>query len=91
MREKFRKYLIQKGYKENTPSGKPSTVYDYIKRIDSVCKEENSSWELLANNISSIVILYDTNGLKESLGNKSHRSVRNALKQFQLFLLQDNS
>ena len=90
MREQFREYLIKKGYKENTFSGNPSTVYDYIKRIDFVCNEENTSWELLANDISSIVSLYDKNGLKESLGNKSHRAVINALKQFQLFLLQEN-
>jgi len=31
MLERFKTYLIKKGYSEFTPSGKPSTVYDYIR------------------------------------------------------------
>ena len=37
MLEKFMKYLIQQGYSEYTPSGNPSTVYDYAKRIQKIC------------------------------------------------------
>lgn len=36
MKEQFKTYLREKGYKEYTPSGNPGTVYDYMKRIDSV-------------------------------------------------------
>jgi hypothetical protein len=32
----FRDYLISEGYKQTTPSGHPSTVYDYCKRIEFV-------------------------------------------------------
>jgi len=86
MKNQFEKYLINQGYSLTTPSGKPSTVYDYQKRIDKVCEWENCSWETLALNISRIVVLYDVGGAKEELGNKSHRAVINALKQFKNFV-----
>ena len=44
MKEQFCQFLINKGYKVVTPSGNPSTVYDYLKRIDKVCE-----WELMDN------------------------------------------
>ena len=80
-KQQFEKYLISKGYKTTTPSGHPSTVYDYIKRIDKVCEWESCSWEQLIINISTIVKDYDIGGSKEELGNKSHNSVINALKR----------
>lgn len=86
MKNQFEKYLINQGYSLTTPSGNPSTVYDYQKRIDKVCEWENCSWETLALNISVIVVLYDVGGAKEELGNKSHRAVINALKQFKNFV-----
>ena len=90
MKKQFEKYLIEKGYKTITPSGAPSTVYDYIKRIDYVCEIEGySSWEELANVIPYKVIEYDTNGPKEYLGQKSHRSVISALIQFKNFICGD--
>ena len=51
MEEEFKKYLIENGYKEWTPSGNPSTVYDYTKRIDKICEWESISWEQLANDV----------------------------------------
>lgn len=87
MRTQFKQYLIKEGYKEYTPSGHPSTVYDYIKRIDFVCEEEGLlSWMQLASNINYYVNNYDIGGRKESLGELSHRSVINALKRFRDFL-----
>ena len=86
MKTEFANYLIRKGYKLTTPSGAFSTVYDYVKRVDKVCEWENCSWETLAQNISKIVFMYDIGGSKEDLGNTSHRSVINALKQFKNFL-----
>ena len=86
MRDQFEQFLIRKGYSKETPSGHPSTVYDYLKRIDSVCKEEHYSWGQLAASIDSIVRQYDVGGKKQDIGEKSHRAVINALKQFQEFV-----
>lgn len=83
MREKFKSYLISQGYSETTPSGHPSTVYDYMKRIDRVCEWEQLEWSELKSCINQIVPQYDLGGTKEHLGNKSHRAVINALLRFQ--------
>lgn len=89
MKNQFEFYLINQGYKQTTPSGRPSTVYDYIKRIDSVCVQENKSWASLAQEINFIVQAYDKGGCNEKLGNKSHRAVINALKRFAEFVSKD--
>ena len=86
MKTKFEEYLIGQGYRLITPSGKPSTVYDYLKRIDKVCVWEGCTWKELSENIDSIVEMYDTGGEKSDLGNISHRAVINALKQFEKFV-----
>jgi hypothetical protein len=86
MKEQFVEYLVKQGYSVHTPSGHPSTVYDYAKRIDKVCEWENTTWFGLAKNISSIVDLYDVGGSKEDLGRKSHSAVINAIKRFSEFL-----
>ena len=83
MKEKFKAYLISQGYSEITPSGKPSTVYDYVKRIDRVCEWEQLDWEMLKGKIDSIVPQYDCGGAKEQLGKISHSAVINALRRFQ--------
>lgn len=88
MRTEFEKYLIKCGYKTVTPSGKPSTVYDYLKRIDKVCENEGLTWISLKDNISRIVCEYDVGGLKEDLGAQSHNAVINALKRYQEFVEQ---
>ena len=85
MKDQFKAYLIKQGYSVTTPSGNPSTVYDYVKRIDKVCEWEYSTWKELAQNIDSIVIKYDVGGKKEHLGNKSHKAVINALKRYAEF------
>ncbi len=86
MKIQFESYLKTKGYKETTPSGNPSTVYDYIKRIDRVCDDENMTWEELANNIEQIVLEYSSGGRKEEQGKVSHNAVINALKRFREFV-----
>lgn len=88
MKDGFEKYLIANGYTQYTPKGLPSTVYDYLKRIDFVCGEEQMNWQQLAANIDSIVSTYDIGGEKEALGNKSHRAVINALKRYKEFITQ---
>jgi hypothetical protein len=89
MKEQFERYLIDCGYKQKTPSGNPSTVYDYIKRIDKICEWENISWEQLATNIHIILPQYDVGGNKEDLGKKSHNAVINALRRFSDYVIQN--
>ena len=92
MRYKFEQYLIKQGYSVYTPSGNPSTVYDYIKRIDKIIEWENLySWEDLAKNISKYVSQYNIGGIKEDMGQKSHAAVINALLAFQRFLIEEKS
>ena len=86
MKEQFEQYLIRMGYKEYTPSGKPSTVYDYSHRIDAVCKWECTDWDGLAQRIDDIVCQYEIGGSKEQLGSKSHNAVRSALRCYRAFL-----
>jgi hypothetical protein len=86
MKDSFERYLIEQGYKVTIPAGNPSTVYDYIKRIDKVCDWENMTWSELANNIGKIVAEYDVGGSKEDYGRKSHNAVINALRRFYEFV-----
>ena len=43
----FRKYLVEKGYKEFTASGLDSTVGQYITAVEKVLEEERMSIEEL--------------------------------------------
>lgn len=86
MLENFKRYLIQEGYSEYTPSGNPSTVYDYTKRINKICEREGISITQLADNIVSYVKKYDTFGSEVEFGKKSHSAFINALKRFEEFL-----
>lgn len=85
LREQFYQYLVKKGFSDRTPTGNPSTTYDYTKRIERVCKENSLSWERLLDNIDDIITQYDKGGIKEELGKQSKSAVINALKQYQLF------
>lgn len=86
MINEYEKYLISIGYKQTTPSGHPSTVYQYLKAIRNVCDEEGINLIGLKENISSIILKYDIGGEKETAGAKSHKTVINALKRFEDFL-----
>lgn len=86
MKDQFENYLIEKGYKVTTPSGNPSTVYDYLKRIDKVCEREDLTWKGLADNIGTILTQYDVGGDKEDLGHKSHNAVINAIRRYKEFV-----
>lgn len=86
MKRNFEKYLIGQGYKEYTPSGNKSTVYDYSHRIDVVCQWEHIDWDTLAQTISIVLPQYEIGGCKEQFGAKSHNSVRCALRCFQDFI-----
>lgn len=86
MKEQFKRWLIQNGYKEYTGSGNRSTVYDYIKRIDFVCDNERIDWMELGEKIDFITAMYDIGGVKSYLGEISHRAVINALKRYGEFI-----
>ncbi len=81
----FETYHIKQGYSKLTPSGHPSTVYDYGKRVEKICEKEEISILKIAENIHFYVRKYDTDGIEAEYGNKSHRANINALKRFQDF------
>jgi hypothetical protein len=85
MIENFKRYLIEQGYSEYTPSGNPSTVYDYIKRIEKICEREKITIKQLADNIGVYVKKYDTYGVEEAFGKRSHNAFISALKRFEEF------
>ncbi len=86
MLENFKRYLIQQGYSEFTPSGNPSTVYDYAKRVQKICERENISFSKLADNIDFYVKRYDSFGDEADFGKKSHNAYISALKKFKEFI-----
>ena len=86
MLDQFKEYLINKGYSEYTPSGKPSTVYDYIKRVERICERENISINTLAGTTDRVVAKYDEFGEESDFGRKSHNAYISALKRFQEFI-----
>ncbi len=85
LKEKYREYLIKKGYKQVTPSGRDSTVPDYLRRIDGICEWENITWEKLYENIEYYCSLYEYDGPKSDLGAKSHNAYISALRRFNEF------
>lgn len=86
MLDNFKNYLIEQGYSEFTPSGNPSTVYDYIKRVEKICERENIKVQNLAENIKFYVEKYGPTGNEAEFGKKSHNAFISALKKFEDFL-----
>ena len=81
MLQKFQNWLIENNYKINTAK-------DYQGRIERLCKHENISLETLTQNINTILPQYET-GEKYFYGNRSHTSVKQALRHFNKFLIQE--
>ena len=82
----FEEYLINAGYKAETDTGNPSTVFSYTNAIKKVLEDEGLSWTSLQNDIENIVPLYDIGGSKQHIGAKSNCTVINALKRFNEFV-----
>ena len=78
----YEKYLIKNGYRIESDSGNPSTVYSYGNAVDKVVDNEGLTWNSLANDINNIVPKYDAGGEYEDIGLKSNKTVINALKRF---------
>lgn len=87
MLNKFQTYLVQKGYKEFSANGNPSSAIDYRWRLEKICLREGMTEQQLADNITNILKQYDKTGEKWSVGRRSHESYINALKQFRKFVL----
>ena len=78
MLKKFENWLIENNYKINTAK-------DYQGRIERLCKKENITLDTLVANIENILPIYEV-GEKYAYGNRSHTSVKQALRRFNKFL-----
>jgi hypothetical protein len=88
MLEKFKLYLVKQGYSEFTPSGNPSTAYDYSKRVNKICLREAISLKHLADNISFYIDKYSPTGNESAFGKRSNNAFINALRRFEEFYKQ---
>lgn len=80
----FKEFLIRTGYSERTPAGNPSTVYDYQKRVQTICEKEHiPDLDSLAARIDEIERKYAENGEESAFGAKSHNAYINAIRRFQ--------
>ena len=85
--EKFKDYLINKGYSSSKPSAPTrSTVNDYCYWIARICRDEDISINELSININKYISMYDKGGPKEKVGNKSHSTLMNALRRFKEYI-----
>lgn len=84
MLKNFENWLLENKYSELTSA-------DYAGRIERLCRKEEFTLAHLVENISSILPQYGTAGEKSSYGKRSHTSVRQALRKFQMFIQTSNS
>ena len=86
LKTEFTNYLKSLGLSEITPSGHKSTIYDYHKRVNKVCVDENLTWLQLGENICFYTTLYGEGGEKEAFGIQSNRAVISALTKYEKFV-----
>ena len=79
MLNEFKNWLLNRNYK-------PSTALDYQGRIERLCRKEAITLDFLAKNIATILPEYEIAGAKSSYGRRSHTSVRQALRNFKMFV-----
>lgn len=84
MLKNFENWLLENKYSALTAA-------DYMGRIERLCRNEQFTLAHLVENISSILPEYETTGEKSSYGKRSHTSVRQALRKFQMFIQTSNS
>ena len=84
MLNNFENWLLQNNYK-------PTTAADYMGRVERLCRKEGYTLAHLVENIASILPQYEITGEKSSYGKRSHTSVRQALRKFQMFIQMSNS
>ncbi len=83
MLKQFENWLLKQNYK-------PTTALDYQGRIERLCCAEKITLDHLIKNLALILPEYERTGAKSSYGKRSHTSVRQALKRFNLFLVAEN-
>ena len=83
MQKQFEEYLQSKNYR-------PTTSIDYPARLERLCRKEKISYEHLAQHLAEIMPQYEKTGEKSSYGKRSHTSVRQALRKFQMFIQMSN-
>ena len=79
MLNEFKNWLLNRNYK-------PSTALDYQGRIERLCRKEAITLDFLAKNIATILPEYEIDGTKSSYGRRSHTWVRQALRNFKMFV-----
>ena len=79
------KYIAFKTYLLTEAKLSELTANDYVRRLITICKENNIDYSHLEENIDTITYDY-TKGSKIDLGKRSHNSYRSALLQFQKFV-----
>ena len=84
MLKNFENWLLENKYSALTAA-------DYMGRVERLCRKEEFTLAHLVENISSILPQYETAGEKSSYGKRSHTSVRQALRKFQMFIQTSNS
>lgn len=79
MLKQFKNWLLGQNYK-------PTTALDYTGRIERLCRAEKITLDHLIKNLALILPEFEAAGSKSSYGKRSHTSVRQALKRFQMFV-----
>ena len=87
MLNQFQAYLVQRGYKEYSINGNPSTAIDYTWRISKICEREGITEQALADRINEYLQIYSPKGDKWILSKRSHQSYWNALRNYRKFVL----
>lgn len=83
MLKNFENWLLENKYSALTAA-------DYMGRIERLCRKEEFTLAYLMENIASILPQYETTGEKSSYGKRSHTSVIQALRKFQMFIQMSN-
>jgi hypothetical protein len=88
MKKTYKHWLVNNGYAEKTASGRPSSVYDYIRGLRRVCQQEHLSVEGVAKRIDKLLPKYQPCGKCSNIGRSISRSVRSSLAQFRKFVIE---
>lgn len=82
--DRFNRFLIKSGKTEKT-------AYDYVKRIERICREYKISEEDLFSrrstfSINDLIGVFSPGGIKSEENKKKHNGPLSALKQFKIFM-----
>lgn len=82
--DRFYRFLIKNGKTEKT-------AYDYVKRIERICREYEISEEDLFSrrsvySINDLIGMFSPGGIKSEENKKKHNGPLSALKQFKIFM-----